>query len=147
MKVADFTPDAPFEAGKALRLHDGGDVTIISTGIVTPRALAAAENLTADGISARVLHMPCVKPLDTEAIATAAQETGAIVTVEEGTTVGALGGAVCELVTEISPIPVRRLGVPDEFPPTGSETWILDHYGVSAAGISCAARALLELTK
>ncbi len=147
LKVADFTPDAPFEAGKALCLRDGGDVTIVSTGIVTPRALAAADELAGNGISARVLHLPCVKPLDKEVITAAARETGAIVTVEEGTVVGALGSAVCEVLADVTPVPVRRLGVPDEFPPTGSETWILDHYGVSASGIGRAARTVLELKK
>lgn len=138
--MADFTPEQPFEAGVAIQLRAGTDATIISTGVVTPRALAAADALAGEGINVRVLHMPTVKPIDADAVLAAATETGAIVAAEEGTNVGALGGAIAELVSETNPVPVVRVGVPDEFPPTGSETWILDHYGVDAEGIAAAVK-------
>ena len=124
----------------AIQLRAGTDATIISTGVVTPRALAAADALAGEGINVRVLHMPTVKPIDADAVLAAATETGAIVAAEEGTNVGALGGAIAELVSETNPVPVVRVGVPDEFPPTGSETWILDHYGVDAEGIATAVK-------
>jgi transketolase len=91
--------------------------------------------------------MPSIKPLDKEAVLAAARESGAIVTVEEGTVNGGLGGAVCELLSEECPTLVRRLGAPDEFPPTGSETWILDHYGMSAEGIAHASKEIVSRCK
>ena len=133
-----------FEFGKAQVLADGTDITIATNGICTVRALAAADLLAAGGISARVLHVPTVKPLDDEAILAAARETGGFVTVEEATTFGALGGAIAELVCENDPVPVKKLGVPDVFAPTGSESWLLDHFGMSPAGIADACKAVLS---
>ena len=92
---------------------------------------------------ARLLSVPVVKPLDEDAVLAAARETGRIITVEEGTVKGGLGGAVAELTADRCPVPVRRLGVPDEFAPTGSEAWLMDHWGVSAEGVIAAARGLM----
>ena len=103
----------------------------------------AAQRLARQGVGARLLSMPVVKPLDEEAVLAAARQTGRIITVEEGTVKGGLGGAVAELVTERCPVPVRRIGVPDEFAPTGSEAWLMDHWGISADGIIAAARELV----
>ena len=103
-----------FSPGKAVTLRDGSDVTLISNGTVLWRALVAAEQLEAEGISARVLSMPTVKPLDTDAVLAAARETGGIVTAEEATTAGGLGGAVAETVVQHHPTPdedPRRAGV------------------------------------
>lgn len=142
--VPNVTPEGySFEFGKAVTLRDGSDLTIISNGVVTKRALDAAELLAADGVTARVLHMPTVKPLDVEAIVAAARETGAIVTAEEATAGGALGGAVAEVVADHHPVPVKRLGVPDEWAPTGGESFLLDHFGMAPEAIAAACGEVL----
>ncbi|MCW2805433.1 MAG: transketolase [Propionibacteriaceae bacterium] len=134
--------DYEFRPGRAVTLRNGGDVTVISNGTVVWRALVAAELLADQGIEARVISMPTVKPLDVEAIVAAAAETGAIVTAEEATSKGGLGGAVAEAVVENHPVPMRILGVP-EFAPTGSAGFLLDRYGMSPEGIADAARATM----
>ena len=106
------------------------------------RAIAASEQLAAEGISARVVSMPTVKPLDVDAVITAARETAGIVTAEEATTAGGLGGAVAETVVQHHPARMTILGVP-EFAPTGSAGFLLDRYGMSAGGIAESARALV----
>jgi transketolase len=128
-----------FEVGKAGVMTDGSDVTLIANGVMVTRALAAAELLAADGIRARVLNMATVRPLDREAIVAAARETGAIVTAEEHTTFGGLGGAVAEVVVQTVPVPMRILGVPGVFAPTGDPEWLLQHFGLTAEGIRDAA--------
>jgi transketolase len=133
-----------FEIGKASRLREGSDLTLIANGVMVARALAAADLLAAEGLHARVLNMATVRPLDREAIVAAARETGAIVTVEEHTVFGGLGGAVAEVVVQTVPVPMRILGVPGVFAPTGSAEWLLEHFGLTAAGIRDAA---LELKK
>ena len=134
--------DYTFTPGRAVILRDGSDVTLISNGTVLWRALVAAEQLEAGGISTRVLSMPTVKPLDTDAVVAAARETGGIVTAEEATTAGGLGGAVAETVVQHHPTRMKILGVP-EFAPTGSAGYLLDRYGMSPEGIAEAARALI----
>ena len=136
-------PGYEFVPGRAVTVRDGHDVTIISNGTVLWRALAAAEQLATEDIHARVLSMPTVKPLDTDAVIRAARETAGIVTAEEATTAGALGGAVAETVVSRHPARMRILGVP-EFAPTGSAGFLLDRYGMSPGGIADAARALAE---
>jgi transketolase len=122
-------------------LREGDDVTLISNGTVLWRALVAAEQLAADGIEARVISMPTVKPLDTDAVLRAAEETAGIVTAEESTTAGGLGGAVAETVVTHHPTRMRILGVPG-FAPTGSAGYLLDRFGMSPEGIADAARSL-----
>ncbi|WP_319410895.1 transketolase family protein [uncultured Cohaesibacter sp.] len=136
--------DHVFELGKANRLRDGNDATVIANGTLTHRAMAAAELLALKGISARILNMASVKPLDEEAIVCAAEETGAILTCEEHTILGGLGSAVAEIVTETCPVPMKRLGVPGIFPPTGSAEFLLDEFGMSPQGIADAAQQLLK---
>lgn len=131
-----FTPEA-------VTVRDGADLTIIANGTALHRAIEAADRLAADGVRARLLSIPVVKPLDEDAVLAAARETGRIITVEEGTVKGGLGGAVAELTADRCPVPIRRLGVPDEFAPTGSEAWLMDHWGVSAEGVIAAARGLM----
>lgn len=131
-----FTPEA-------VTVRDGADLTIIANGTALHRAIEAADRLAADGVRARLLSIPVVKPLDEDAVLAAARETGRIITVEEGTVKGGLGGAVAELTADRCPVPVRRLGVPDEFALTGSEAWLMDHWGVSAEGVIAAARGLM----
>lgn len=136
-----YADDHDFVPGRAHVLRPGEDVTIISNGTVLWRALAAAELLAAEGVAVRVVSMPTVKPLDVDAVLAAARETRGIVTAEEATTAGGLGGAVAEAVVQHHPTRMRILGVP-EFAPTGSAGFLLDRYGMSAAGIADAARAL-----
>ncbi|MBZ6172097.1 transketolase family protein [Streptomyces olivaceus] len=142
-KVPAVTPDdAPFEPGRAVRLADGTDVTVVAVGTMVSRALDAAALLARDGISARVLNTVFVEPLDEEAVVAAARETGAVVTAEEGLLSGGLGAAVARVVAEHHPVPVRMLGVPS-FAPTGGAAFLLDHFGLTAAGIADAAREAL----
>lgn len=136
-------PGYRFRAGRAAGLRDGGDVTLIANGTMVARAMAAADLLEADGIQARVLNFSTVKPLDQDAIAAAAAETGAIVTVEEHSIHGGLGSAVAEVVVSTKPVPMRILGVPGVFAPTGSTSWLLEHFGLTAQGIQHAARELV----
>jgi transketolase len=133
-----------FEIGKAALLRSGGDVTLIATGVLVARALEAADLLAAQGVQARVLNMSTIRPLDQEAVLAAAAETGAIVTVEEHTVYGGLGGAVAEVVVAHRPVPMRLLGVPGVFAPTGSAHWLLDHFGLTAQGIHDAALTLVK---
>jgi transketolase len=137
-----YAEDYEFQPGRAVTVRDGNDVTLISNGTVLWRALVAAERLSADGVNARVISMPTVKPLDVDAVVAAAAETGGIVTAEEATTAGGLGGAVAETVVQRHPVRMKILGVP-EFAPTGSAGFLLDHYGMSPEGIAQAARTLL----
>jgi len=130
-----------FEIGKAELLHEGDDLTIIANGVMVHRALDAAAALAAEGIGARVINMSTVNPLDESAIIAAA-ETGAVLTVEEHSVRGGLGGAVAEVITANRPVPVSRMGFPG-FLPTGSAEWLLEHFGLTAAGIAQAAHALL----
>lgn len=147
MKVPQLNPpDYEFVPGRAISMRHGDDVTIVSNGTVLWRALVAAEELASEGISARVLSMPTVKPLDVDAVVAAARETAGIVTVEEATTVGGLGGAVAETVARHHPVRVSILGVP-EFAPTGSATYLLDHYGMSPGGIAATVRRLVRANR
>jgi transketolase len=141
-KVPEVTPeDAVLEPGRALTLRDGDDVTIVAVGSMVTRALDAAEALAADGIGARVINMPFVDPLDEATLLEAARETRGIVTVEEAIVTGGLGAAVASLVAQHEPAPMRILGVTG-FAPTGSASYLLDHFGLTADGIASAAHEL-----
>lgn len=143
MAVPQVNPDGyTFVPGRSLTLAEGDDVTIISNGTVLWRSLVASEILAREGISARVISMPTVKPLDTDAVIAAARETRGIVTAEEATSAGSLGGAVAETVVQAHPTRMKILGVP-EFAPTGSAGFLLDRYGMSPEGIADAARGLV----
>jgi transketolase len=133
---------ASFQIGRAEVLSDGDDLAIICNGVMVHRALAAAATLAAEGTHARVVNMSTVNPLDEAAIIAAAR-TGAILTVEEHSVRGGLGGAVAEVVTAHEPVPVRRMGFPG-FLPTGSAEWLLEHFGLTADGIAEAARGLVQ---
>ncbi|HTD96649.1 MAG TPA: transketolase C-terminal domain-containing protein [Edaphobacter sp.] len=135
--------DFVFEPGKAVVLRDGDDVTLMANGVLVSRALEAAERLAAQGVGARVLNMSSMTPMDREAVVKAAKETGGIVTAEEASIYGGLGGAVAEIVAEEHPTRVTRLGVPGVFAPTGSAEFLLEHFGLTAHGIADAAVALL----
>jgi len=132
-----------FEAGKIATLRDGSDVTLVATGTLVSRALEAARLLDARGISARVLNVSTIKPLDEETLLRAARETGRIVTAEEAVAHGGLGSAVAELLVQHHPVPMRILGV-TEFAPTGSTSFLLDHFGLNAQGLMQAALELIR---
>ncbi|TDD50245.1 transketolase family protein [Nonomuraea terrae] len=142
-KVPAVTPaDAVFETGRATRLAEGGDLTVIAVGTMVSRALDAAALLREQGVEARVVNMTFVEPLDVAEVVAAAEETGVIVTAEEGLVSGGLGAAVAKVVAEHRPVPVRMVGVPT-FAPTGSTSFLLDHFGLNADGIAKAAREAL----
>lgn len=124
-----------FEIGKAKELHFGTDVTVISTGIMITEALEAHELLKQKGISARVVHMPTIKPIDEQAIIRAAKETKGIVTIEEHSIIGGLGEAVAGIVSENHPCPVRRVGMRDVFGESGQAQELLDKYRMRAKDI------------
>lgn len=146
MAVPDVHPENyVFRPGAAPILREGTDVTIAANGTVLHRALAAAELLSARGIGARVLSVASVKPLDEQALVDAAEQTGAIVTVEEGLAAGGLGGSVAELLARRCPVPMAMLGLPDRFAPTGSPAYLLDQFGMSPEGIADTAAALTRM--
>ena len=136
-----------FEIGKGEVIADGADVTVINSGMFLPNAKEAAEMLAAEGISVRIINMPTIKPLDTELIAKAAAETGAIVTVEEHNVIGGLGSAVAECVCEATPVPVVRMGVNDTFGRSGKVPPLLEAYGLTTAVLVEKIRAALALKK
>jgi len=133
--VINDNPDYKFEIGKGIVLKEGKDVTLVATGLMVAHTLEAAQQLEKDGISAKVINIHTIKPLDTELIVEAAKETGKVVTVEEHSVIGGLGGAVCEALAENYPVPVKRIGVHDEFGQSGSAVELLHHYKLDAEGI------------
>jgi transketolase len=135
-----------FQLGQADVLRAGNDITLIANGVMAARALGAADLLKQDGIQARVLNMPTVKPLDEQAVIAAARETGGIVTAEEHTVFGGLGSAVAEVVAQRAPTLMRILGVPGVFAPTGETEWLLDYFNLTASGIRDAALDILKGT-
>jgi transketolase len=142
-KVPAVTPEGEvFSVGQASVLREGSDVTVIAYGTMVSRALDAAALLASKDVSARVLNMTTIQPLDEASVIAAATETGRIVTVEEGIIHGGLGSAVAECVVRHRPVPMRILGVP-HFAPTGSASFLLDHFGLNAEGIAKAALELL----
>lgn len=142
-----FGDDYKFEVGKSVTLKEGNDVTIIATGLMVAEALEAYELLKKDGINARVINMHTIKPLDNEAVIKAAKETGAIVTAEEHSVIGGLGGAVSELLCEEYPVPVLKLGVYDTFGHSGPAPKLLDEFGLRAVNIAEKAKKAVALKK
>ena len=132
-----------FEIGRITTLREGTDVTIAATGVCVFPALEAAELLEADGISARVLDVACIKPLDVATVLAAANETAGIVTVEEHQRAGGMGSAVAEVVSEQAPCPVVRLGIDDRFGESGDGAELLEYFGLTAKHIAIAAADLV----
>jgi len=130
------TPDSPFEIGRAYILSDGYDVSLIGTGTMTYQLLAAANILSGIGINAEVVHVPTIKPLDSETIITSALRTGRVVTAEEAQIAGGLGGAVAELLGDRLPTPLLRLGMNDQFGESGSPMELFEHFGLTADHIA-----------
>lgn len=145
--VTDSIPGYKFELGKGVTLRDGSDVTLIAVGLMVQEALKAADILAAEGISARVIDMHTVKPLDTDLVWKAAQETGCIVTSEEHSVIGGLGEAVCAFTSEHCPIPVLRHGVEDVFGRSGKAALVLEYYGLTAEKLADKARQAVKLKK
>lgn len=133
-----------FTIGRGYFLRDGKDVGIISTGVQTTRAMEAADLLAQDGIEASVLHLPTLKPLDAEAIIQIADRTGAIVTAEDHTVIGGLGGAVAEVLGEHLPTRMKRIGIMDRYGESGPNDALLEKYGIAPRHIADAARTLLD---
>ena len=133
--VINDRPDYKFELGKGVVLREGKDLTIIATGLPVSNCLEAAEKLAADGIDAKVINIHTIKPLDEDLVVAAAKETGKVVTVEEHSIIGGLGGAVCECLAEKAPVPVKRIGIHDVFGESGPALELLHKYGLDAEGI------------
>ena len=136
-----------FEIGKGVTMRDGADVTLVATGLMVGIAMDAAKLLEAEGISARVINIHTIKPLDCELICKAAKETGAIVTCEEHNIVGGLGGAVSECVSGCCPVPVVRVGVEDQFGRSGKADECMAYFGLTAENICAKAKAAIALKK
>lgn len=139
-----FDEDYQFEVGKAVTLKEGKDVTIISTGTQTSRAIEAAESLETEGLSVAVVHMPTIKPLDNAAIIKAAETTGAIVTAEEHSIYGGLGSAVAEVLVEEKPVPMQRVGVRDRNTESAPNEQLLEKFGITPAHIEAAVKEVLK---
>lgn len=125
-----------FELGKGIELVSGSDVTIIATGLMVSEALEAAKALGSEGISARVINIHTIKPIDKDIIVKAAKETGKIVTVEEHSVIGGLGSAVCDVLSELCPVPVKKIGVNDEFGHSGPAVDLLKEFGLCSDNIT-----------
>lgn len=133
--VINDNEDYKFEIGKAVTLREGTDVTIIASGLTVSESLDAAERLAADGISAEVINIHTIKPLDEEAVIRAAAKTGKIVTVEEHSVIGGLGSAVCDVVAEKAPAKVMKIGIQDVYGESGPAKELIKKYGLDAEGI------------
>jgi transketolase len=138
------TAKTPFEIGKAYVYREGTDVTLIATGTLTYQAMVAAEKLAKDGISAEVVHVPTIKPLDAQTILKSVRKTGAVVTAEEGQIAGGLGGAIAELLAEEYPAPLRRIGMKDRFGESGEPGELMQYFGLDAVHITMAAHSVLS---
>lgn len=145
MGVPDvFGESYRFAPGKAALLAEGADVTIIACGVMVAAARRAADELTHSGLSARVLNMPTIKPLDIEAVVKAARDTGAVVTCEEHSIIGGLGSAVAEVLGENAPAPLERVGVLDTFGESGTPDALLAKYNLTVADIVRAAKRVIQ---
>lgn len=133
--VINNNPDYRFEMGKGVKLRDGSDVTLIATGLEVSETLQAAEKLEKDGISAEVINIHTIKPIDGDIIAESAAKTGKVVTVEEHSIIGGLGSAVCEVLAEKQPVPVYRIGVRDRFGESGPALELIHKFKLDADGI------------
>ena len=133
--VINDNPDYKFELGKGIVLREGTDVTLVATGLMVGYTLEAAEMLAKEGVNAKVINIHTIKPIDEDLLVAAAKETGKVVTIEEHSVIGGLGGAVCEVLSEKCPVPVKRIGVYDEFGQSGPATELLHYYKLDAEGI------------
>lgn len=133
-----------FEIGKAIKLRDGNDVSIFACGVMVNEAIKAAEELEKSGISAEVINIHTIKPIDTEAVINSARKTGAVITCEEHSIIGGLGSAVCEVLSENYPAPVKRIGIMDLFGESGKPAELMKEYGLTASNIVLAAKEVIS---
>lgn len=138
------TPLTPFEIGKAYVLREGHDVTLFGTGTMTYQCLLAAKILEAEGVSVEVVHVPTIKPLDSETILNSLRKTGRGLTVEEAQIAGGFGSAVAELLAEQLPTPLKRIGIQDRFGESGTAAELLTHFGLDANGIANTTREFIQ---
>jgi transketolase len=138
-----YSADQKFEIGKAIQVVEGSDVAIIANGLLVAQAILAAETLESEGISARVIDMHTVKPLDREAIRRAAAQTGAIVVAEEHLVDGGLGVRVAQVVAETEPCPMEFVGIHDTYAESGQPDELLDKYGLVARDVAAAVRKVV----
>jgi len=142
-----FGADYKFKIGKAHVFNEGKDAAIIATGIMVAEALKSRDLLKAEGIDVGVIDMSTIKPLDTDAVVAAAKRCGAIVTAEEHSIIGGLGGAVAEALAESVPVPMARIGVRDAFGTSGDQETLLKHYGLSAGDLAAAVKEVIKKKK
>ena len=142
-----YKDSEPFELGKAVTVIDGEDTTIIATGIMLEESLKAAETLAREGINVRLIDMHTIKPIDKEAVIQAAKETGAIVTVEDSSIIGGLGGAVAEIIVESALVPIQRIGIKDRFGQTATPEELKEVYEISANHIVKTVREVISRKK
>jgi transketolase len=145
VSVINDKPDYKFEIGKGITLVDGSDITIVATGIMVEQALLASEMLASEGISAGVVNIHTIKPLDTQLLIALAQQTGAMVVTEEHSVIGGLGSAVCEALAGVCPIPVVRHGVEDVYGKSAPAKELLEYYKLNALGIVEKAKQALAM--
>ena len=141
--VINDNPDYKFEIGKGVTLREGSDVAIIANGLCVSSALEAADLLAADGIKAKVINIHTIKPIDEDLIVAAAKETGKVVTVEEHSIIGGLGSAVCEVLSEKAPVPVKRIGINDVFGESGPAAALVEKYGLDGKSVYNSVKAFL----
>ncbi len=139
-----FDESHRFRLGDATVVREGGDVTLISSGVQTTRVFEAAERLSREGIEAHLLHVPTIKPIDEDAIVVAAQKTEFVITIEEHTIIGGLGGAVAETLSDRHPVPVKRIGIMDIFGESGPDDALLEKYGLSVERVTAAIHDLVR---
>ena len=141
--VVNDAENFEFEIGKGIVMREGTDVTIVACGLMVQSALEAAERLATDGISAEVIDMHTIKPIDADLIVESAKKTGRVVTCEEHSVIGGLGSAVCDVLAERLPVPVRKLGVNDVFGESGPAVDLLHRYGLDADGVEAFVREFM----
>ena len=137
---AVFGPSYRFDPNKAVNIRKGKDVTLVSTGYMTQFAVRAADELASEGVSVELIHYPSVKPFDAATLVQSAKKTGRVVSVENQSIIGGLGGAVCEVLSEQHPTAVKRLGVPDKFGEVATEQYLFDKHGFGPEHIKAACR-------
>ncbi len=142
--VINDRPDYKFEIGKGSVVREGKDVTIVATGILVDSALQAAEKLAAEGIDAEVINICTIKPIDRDLIIKSAKKTGKVVTCEEHSVIGGLGSAVCEVLSEECPVPVKRVGMQDVFGESGSAADLIHKYGLDAEGVAASVKEFVK---
>ena len=142
--VINDNDDYKFEIGKGVVLREGKDVTIVATGLCVSSALEAADMLAEDGVEAKVINIHTIKPIDADLLVEAAKETGKVVTVEEHSVIGGLGGAVCEVLSEKCPVPVKRIGVNDVYGESGPAVKLIEKYGLDGKGVYASVKEFVK---